>query len=95
MPSDNTKPSPSLIRSLAAHLAEITFHAFGGKARRKRRFFDFVHNTTRGRLPVSMSVLLVTLVYIKRAESCLRGQEHDLSIKSVFLGALILAYKVC
>ena len=56
----------------------------------KRFVWNFIHN-----VPVGMPILLVTLVYITRAKKYLHVEKEDRTYERVFLGALIVASKVC
>jgi hypothetical protein len=57
-------------------------------------FTDFAANVI-GRAEVPMGVLLVTLVYIHRSRPHLSIEAEDWALHRIFLGALIIASKVC
>lgn len=57
-------------------------------------FKRFVWDVIR-RASVKMPVLLVTLVYITKARSHLHIETEDWACERVFLGALMVASKVC
>jgi hypothetical protein len=59
----------------------------------RSNFWTFVVNVIN-RAEVSMSVLLVTLVYIKRSEPFLKIMEEAWALERVFVGAVVVASKV-
>ena len=61
---------------------------------RRVPFNRFVSDVVR-RASVNMPVLLTTLVYITRAKSHLHIETEDWACERVFLGALMVASKVC
>ena len=61
---------------------------------RRVPFTRFVWDVIR-RASVKMPVLLTTLVYITRAKSHLHIETEDWACERVFLGALMVASKVC
>lgn len=65
--------------------------SLGGK---RVPFKRFVWDVIR-RASVKMSVLLTTLVYISRARPHLHIETEDWACERVFLGALMVASKVC
>lgn len=97
-----------LICSIADHLANSVIDAVdtalskeptaqnGTRLRSARvpdfKYFasNFIRNTSLG-----MPVLLLTLVYITRAKPHLRIERDEWAYERVFLGALIVALKVC
>lgn len=64
------------------------------RSRRVSGFKLFVWNFIRN-ASVGMPVLLVTLVYLTRARDHLRIEADDRGYERVFLGAFIVASKVC
>ena len=65
--------------------------SLGGK---RVPFKRFVRDVIR-RASVKMPVLLTTLVYITRARPYLHIETEDCACERVFLGALMVASKVC
>lgn len=61
---------------------------------RRVPFNRFVSDVIR-RASVKMPVILTTLVYVTRAKSHLHIETEDWACERVFLGALMVASKVC
>ena len=95
-----------LIHSATDYIAETTINAVDtalgyqstawNRTMGSRRvpFKRFVYDVIR-RASVKMPVLLTTLVYITRAKSHLHIETEDYACERVFLGAIMVASKVC
>lgn len=95
---------PLFIHSIADHIAEKTIEvvdkAFGGDRRTSaehvaaRKFKDFVWQIfSQVRIPAT--VLLTALHYMKRAGDVIGFEKEDEAFEQIFLGSLLVAYKVC
>ena len=104
-PGLHSSPSP-LIHPATDYVAETTINAvdtaLGYRSSAWNRtpqgkrvpFKRFVSDVIRRAL-IKMPVLLTTLVYITRAKSHLHIETEDWACERVFLGALMVAAKVC
>lgn len=90
----------AFILSIPDYLADVTVDAvdcalgYAPVARDAISFKCFVRDTIR-RASVQMPVLLITLVYITRSKPFLCIEVDQWACERVFLGALIVASKVC
>jgi len=95
--------APESLTTTTEHIVRETIdtvnHAIGSPSTSPQRpesagFAEFAVNVI-GRAEVPTPVLLVTLIYIYRSRPHLSLEAEEWALHRVFLGALMLASKVC